>query len=141
MLPVLHQSLDEGVHATQATSKLCVVRSWCSLACMDTIKFFFPLPHFHFYSLLHSPLPYVLPTVLYPFWQSPTSVCPSSQSLLIQYSFNTYTHPLSFFSLLMLSFSCCSFSSISLLSWARVTVSICSSCRFLWKDTAIKKQQ
>lgn len=44
---------------------------------------------------------------------------------------NSWTHPLSTFSLLMLSFSCCSFSSMSLLSVFRVMVLIWSCCRFL----------
>lgn len=52
---------------------------------------------------------------------------------LTHFFYDTHTHPLSFFSLPMFSFSCCSFSSISLLSWAKVTVSICSCCRFLRK--------
>lgn len=63
------------------------------------------------------------------FTESPSPFASFSSAL----TKNTDTHPLSSFSLLMLSFSCCSFSSISSLSWARVTVSICSSCRFLWQ--------
>lgn len=84
---------------------------------------------------LHSLFPFLLPAVFYCLTSILTvSLKPSSPSLhLPLFFYDTHTHPLSFFSLLMLSFSCNSFSSISLLSWARVTVFICSSCRFLWK--------
>lgn len=105
-----------------------------------------PLSH----SLFTHPISFfslLLSTVLLPFSPShcslplsppPPPPRPLSLSCLLFFSYanrNTDTHPLSSFSLLMLSFSCCSFSSISLLSWARVTVSVCSSCRFLWQHT------
>lgn len=50
-------------------------------------------------------------------------------------SISRCTHPLSSFSLLMLCFSCWSFSSMSLLFWARDTVSFCRSCKSLWRHT------
>lgn len=51
---------------------------------------------------------------------------------------HTDTHPLSSFSLLIFFFSWSSFTSISALSWTRVTVSIFSSCRFLWQHTSTR---